>query len=164
MTTGRHLIAALSVIVLTGCGIASGSSTESPAEGIEQAAWLAGHWRGEGLGGWNEALWSPPTAGTMMGVFRHVKEGRVVFYELLTLAPRGDTLVLSLKHFNPDMTGWEHRDTSVQFALRRADRNVLEFEGLTYRRVSDDIREVTVMLGPDSASRRPEIFTYRRVQ
>lgn len=140
------------------------SAPPTADEAIQQAAWLAGHWRGEGLGGVNETLWSPPMGGTMMGVFRHLKDGRVVFYEMLTLAPLGDTLVLTLKHFDPDMTGWEERTGSVRFPLLRSEPDALHFRGMTYRRLGPDRREVTVMLGPDPDSLRPEVFTYHRVR
>lgn len=130
---------------------------------VEVAAWLQGHWIGDGLGGENETLWSPPRAGTMMGVFRHMKEGEVVFYELLALVPEDGVLVLKLKHFDPGLNGWEAAGETVDFPLIRAEEDALYFDGMMYRRVGPDEREVTVMLGPDEDNLRPEIFTYRRV-
>lgn len=166
----RPLLPAL-VLLACGCRPPAAGPPPRPAQpvalagaSIEQAAWLAGHWEGEGLAGWNETLWSPPAAGTMMGVFRHIRDGRVVFYEFLTVAPEGGTLVLSIKHFDPDMRGWEEPTRSVRFPLLRASRDTLHFDGLTYRRVGPDRREVTVMLGPDPDDLRPEVFHYRRVR
>ena len=37
----------------------------SPTASIEQLSWLAGHWRGEALGGIVEEHWAPPSAGSM---------------------------------------------------------------------------------------------------
>lgn len=145
-------------------GTAVGDFPVSDGEPIQEAAWLAGHWEGAGLGGTNESLWSPPAGGAMMGVYRHVRDGKVVFYQFLTLKSNGETLVLSLKHFNPDMTGWEERTQSVEFPLIRSERDALYFDGMTYRRKGPHEREVTVMFGPDANSLRPEVFSYRRVQ
>lgn len=136
----------------------------SPADPLEAVAWLAGHWVGEGLGGWNEEMWSPPAAGSMMGVYRHIRDGRVVFYEFMTLAMRGDTLVNALKHFHPDMTGWEEPAEFVRFPLIRIEPDAAIFDGITYRRDGADRMEVTVMLGPDPDRRAPVVFTYQRVR
>ena len=46
----------------------SAVAVEAPS--IDDFAWLAGHWRGEGLGGVCEEVWSQPLAGTMMGSCR----------------------------------------------------------------------------------------------
>ena len=142
-----------------------GPETVEPrvADPLEELAWLAGHWVGEGLNGWNETLWSPPRSGSMMGVYRHIRDGRVVFYEFITISVRGDTVVKALKHFHPDMTGWEEPTESVRFPLLRADRDEIVFDGLTYRRHGADRMEVTVLLGPAPDHLEPETFSYRRV-
>lgn len=160
-----RLLALAALMPGTGCQRTTATPPAPAATGaIQQAAWLAGHWRGEGLGGTNEELWSPPAAGTMMGVFRHMREGRVVFYEFMTLSTRSDRLVLAIKHFDADMTGWEEPTESVEFPLERVEPDALYFEGMIYRRTAPDEREVTVMLGPDAEDRRPELFTYSRVR
>ena len=56
---------------------------QSPAATIADMAWLAGHWIGGGLGGLTEEVWSPPRNGVMMGMFRLVRDGKPIFYELL---------------------------------------------------------------------------------
>ena len=64
-----------SAILLSSLAPAAGKDTHSVAE----LSWLAGHWRGEGLGGQCEEIWSAPQAGTMMGTFRLMKDGEVQF-------------------------------------------------------------------------------------
>ena len=93
-----------------------------------------------------------------------MKDDEVVFYELLVLAERGDSLVLSLKHFDPELNSWEEPTESVDFPLRSIEPDAIHFEGMTWRRLGPDRREVTVMLGPDEDNLRPEVFTYRRVR
>lgn len=165
-TAPRRL--ALTTVLLLAAAPASAQQTPEPETStddlLDVVAWLAGHWVGEGLGGWNETLWSPPRAGTMMGVFRHVRDGEVVFYELLTLTVEDGTLIKSLKHFGPDLVGWEERDRSQRFPLVRVEPDAVVFRGMTYRRTGPDRMEITVMLGPDPDHLEPEVFTYRRVR
>ena len=66
-----------SVILVSFQGFSYGEDALSKFE------WLAGHWRGEGLGGQCEEIWSAPAAGTMVGSFRLMKDGEVSFYELM---------------------------------------------------------------------------------
>lgn len=134
-----------------------------PGELVDVAGWLEGHWIGEGLGGLNEAWWSPPRAGAIFGAFRHVEDGKVVFYEIITLAPEDGVLVMKLKHFDADLRGWEEPTRSVRFPLLRVEEDALYFDGITYERLGPDRRRVTVMLGPDEDHLTREVFTYSRV-
>ena len=83
--------------------LATGS--RPPAASIADMAWLAGHWAVEGLGGVADEIWSPPDGGMMLGMYRLVREQKPVFFELLSLSEEQGSLVIRLKHFNPDMTG-----------------------------------------------------------
>ena len=79
----------------------------SPPATIAAAAWLEGHWLGDGLGGVSEEVWSPPRGGVMMGMYRSLKQDKASFYEFLMLVEENGTLVMKLKHFNPDFSGWD---------------------------------------------------------
>jgi Domain of unknown function (DUF6265) len=108
--------------------------------------WFAGHWSGAGLGGTCEEAWSQPAGGAMMGMFRLLKEGNVVFYEFLTLVEHEGSLLLKLKHFNPDLTGWEEKADSVKFRLLRSEPDAVYFDGLTFKRVGHDKLEIFLAL------------------
>jgi hypothetical protein len=60
-----------------------------------------------------------------------------MFYELITIVEENKTLVMKLKHFNSDMTGWQEKDVSVRFPLVKLSPQEVLFEGLTYRREKD---------------------------
>jgi hypothetical protein len=134
----------------------------SPPATIEQVAWIAGHWRGEGLGGLNEEVWAPPLAGTMTGMYKLVRDGVVAFYEILTIAEEHGSLVLRLKHFNPDLTGWEEKDEVVSFRLVRLEDGVAWFDGLTFRRLGPDELRVHLAVGRGTGPPREVVFDYRR--
>lgn len=136
---------------------------KSPPATLDQVAWLAGHWVGEGLGGFSEELWSPPAGGAMMGNYRLLKDGTPVFYEFLLLAEENGSLILKLKHFNPDLTGWEEKADFVDFPLVAIEGDVIHFDGLTYERQPDGSMRVYLLLrNRETGAVREELFTMRR--
>ena len=134
-----------------------------PPGRITQAAWLAGQWQGEGLGGSAEEAWSAAAGGSMVGYFRLVKDGKPVFYEIMTILEVEGSLELRLKHVNPDMTGWEEKLDFVRFALARIEPDAIYFNGLTFRRVGPDRLEIYLALRNRSdGAVREETFTMTR--
>jgi hypothetical protein len=132
-----------------------------PAATIADMAWLAGRWTGPALGGTSEEIWSPPAHGTMMGMYRLLKDGKPVFYELLTLVEEHGSLVLRLKHFNPDMTGWEEKDKSLAFPLVAREPGAMHFEGMSFHPRGDALT-VYLAIGQKDGKVREETFTYTR--
>lgn len=136
---------------------------QSPKASIEQLSWLAGHWRGEALGGVVEEQWAPPSAGSMVGTFKLSAQGKVKFYEIEVIREVADSLVLQLKHFAHDLKGWEEKNQTVDFPLVKIDANVAYFDGFTIRKISDDQIHMFVVFG-----REPELtegrFEYHRVK
>ena len=114
----------------------------SPPATLQDMTWFAGAWTGAGLGGICEEAWSQPAGGAMMGMFRLVKEGKVVFYEFLTLVELEGSLLLKLKHFNPDLTGWEEKADFVKFRLLKMEPGAVYFQGLTFKRVGANKLEI----------------------
>jgi len=134
-----------------------------PTAPVEDMAWLAGHWTGEALGGTVEEMWSPPRGGAMMGMFRLVKEGETVFYELMTIVAEEGSLVLRLKHFNADLTGWEEKETTVDFPLVAIADGAFRFEGLSFHPDGDDHLKIHLAMHKKDGTAREETFAYTRV-
>jgi hypothetical protein len=134
----------------------------SPAATIADMAWLAGHWVGEGLGGLIEEVWSPPRNGVMIGMFRLVRDGKPVFYELLTLAEEKGSLMIRLKHFNADLTGWEEKDKTIDFPFITKADGVVHFDGLAWRPEGEDAMTIYLAIRRDG-NIREEKFRIRRV-
>ena len=79
----------------------------------------------------------------MMGMFRLVKRDEagkdaVTFYEFLTFVEQDGSILLKLKHFNADLSGWEEKDRFVTFRLVRVAPDAVYFDGLTFRRDAPD--------------------------
>jgi hypothetical protein len=136
---------------------------KSPPATLEQMRWFAGHWTGPGLGGFTEETWTAPAAGAMLGMFRLIKDGKPVFYEFLTLVEHDGSLLLRLKHFNPDLTGWEEKADSVKFRLLRTGPDEIAFDGLTFRREgADKLRIFLAIRNRTDGSIREEMFELTR--
>jgi hypothetical protein len=140
----------------------SGNPNVSTEAKLEDVKFLIGHWRGEGLGGIVEEIWSPPLGNTMMGMFRLVEQDAVSFYELMTMAVEDGHLTLRVKHFGADLTAWEERSESVSFRFVKADSTAMYFEGLTFRFPSGDKLEVYIAMRNKDGTHREEKLTYRR--
>ena len=137
-------------------------SASSPEASLSDLEWLVGRWTGDGLGAVVEESWLPPAGGAMAGVFRLVRDGALGFYEILLLREDEGSLVLELKHFEPDLTGWEEKEDVVRFPLVRVEEDTWWFDGLTVRRVAEDTMRVWVALEDGEGSVREALFEYRR--
>ena len=113
---------------------------------LNSLSWMAGSWVGTGLGGEVEESWSLPSAGSMTGTFKLIQEGQPVFYEFFVIVEEEGSLALKLKHFHPDLKGWEEKDDFVTFRLVKMEDRAVYFSGLTYRAVGDDRMEIFLAL------------------
>ncbi len=140
-----NLITLLSVLLLPCTGVRAQSqltehtlALDNPEQpgiaSIGDFAWLAGRWIGSGLGGIVEETWNPVIGGTMIGTFRLITDDRPSFYEFLLLDPQDGTVTYRVKHFHPDLKGWEEKDDHKAFPLVRIDGDTIYFHGLTLQR------------------------------
>jgi hypothetical protein len=135
---------------------------QSPPATVESIRWLIGHWKGPGLGGVSEEIWAEPAGGVIMGMYRLVQEDKPSFYEFILLAEENGSLVMKLKHFNPDLTGWEEKDGFVTFPLLKLAPNEAYFGGLTYRRIDADTLLIFLALRGQDGNVREEKFELKR--
>jgi Domain of unknown function (DUF6265) len=136
-----------------------------PPAGIGDLSWLVGRWTGEGLGGQIDEVWGEAAGGAMVGYFRLVRDGKPVFYEILTIIEIEGSLEMRLKHVNADMTGWEEKNDFVTFKLAKHDATGAYFNGLTFKRVTPDLLEGYLALrNRADGTVREEKFIYRRAK
>lgn len=139
----RDFFSAAATLAAAGWGTDVRAQEKIP---IAQAAWLAGRWTGDGMGGAVEEMWSPPADGAMAGHFQLVRDGRVVFYEIMQIAEEGAGLVFRVRHFNRDFTGWEDKTQMVTFPFVSADATALRFRGLVLERTGANAMTITVTI------------------
>lgn len=181
VTRGRNWFGALVVALVAG-GVAAGSAWQpaagpAPAQpGIEgptvhAAAFLAGQRRGESEDGVTEEHWSPPEAGSVMGMFRWIRPDKTVaMYEMLAISQEPDGVYLRLVHFNPKLVSREDKGDPMvlrlaDFGPDRAVFKAVEKEkriaAVSYRRPGPD-RLAIVVEFPDPA-REPLTFELKRM-
>ena len=111
---------------------------------IESFNWIAGNWHGQAMGGEFEESWNSASGGAMMGMFKFVNDGKINFYEILTIVPVDDSFVLRLKHFDSSLNGWEEKDKSVEFPLVSVSNIEAKFDGLVFSKLGPDRMNIVV--------------------
>jgi hypothetical protein len=161
----RALLAAL---VLTAClpcaALAQDAPSAGPAATIGQMDWLAGRWEGPGIEGLHAVeSWLPAFGTTMVGTFVQADpQGGIMFSEHMYLVEEGGTLILKLKHFNPDLTGWEDAGEMLRFTLEALEPCHARFNGLTMRCQGEDGLMIAVRMRADDGSVGELVFNFRR--
>jgi hypothetical protein len=128
---------------------------------VTDIAWLEGAWVGSGLGGETEEAYAAPLAGTIVGYFRFVKDSKPVFYEIVTLVEEGGGVVMRLKHFHPNLVGWEEKDKSQEFPLIAIEGQTAYFDGMTMKREGDKLFSAVRIRMKDGTT-KVEQFVYDR--
>jgi hypothetical protein len=122
---------------------------------------LEGHWKGDFLGAKAEELWLPPAGGAMAGIFRMYDGDKVVFYELMVLVEEEGSVSMKLKHFHPDLKGWEEKDAMKTFKLVKATPEGVWFEGLTFLKQADGSLQGYIAFKQKDGGAKEEAFVYR---
>ena len=126
---------------------------------LSDLAWLEGCWEGTGFGNRVGECWMKAPDGRLTGMFQMIDgDGKQTMSEIFVLDEFEDGPAIRLKHFHPDLTGWEGRDDFVVFPLRETGPDFARFDGLTYRLTEDDrlIVELMVSHGGESSLQRLE--------
>lgn len=135
---------------------------KSPPATLADMAWLTGHWTGEAFGGTNEELWTAAAGKDMSGMYRLLKGGKTIFYELMLVTEVNGSLEFRLKHFNADLTGWEEKAEVVSFPLVAKRDGAMLFQSMSFHPDGD---KLTVYLAVEHKDKPVEevTFSYRRV-
>ena len=135
-----------------------------PPTTLAQMDWLVGQWAGTGIGG-APAMesWLPPSGDTMVGTFvQETDDSGIRFTEHMYLMEEEGTLVLRLKHFNADLTGWEEKDGMLTFRLIAVEDCAAYFRSLTLRCDGEDGLLVAVRMKSAAEEVSELVFRFRR--
>lgn len=134
----------------------------------ERLAWLAGSWHSEQAdGAVGDQVWLAPVDGTMVGVFRLVKHGKLQFTEHLIVAGGDKGLTLTIRRFGKDHAPLPADKGGVErYVVTRAVDGAVTFETLdgkldkiTYTRTKTGM---TVQVVPKIAGAKPVEFHYKK--
>ena len=155
----KYIIPGIIVAVLATAFTIERHLPNEETESMEDYSWLVGHWKGDGFGGESEEIWTEPVDGTMMGMYRHYKDGKVVFYEFMLMSRDG----LKLKHFNPDITAWETKEDFVHFKPVGIEEGLIRFKGLEFEQKDANNMEIRLKMNRGGEI-STEVFTMSRVE
>jgi hypothetical protein len=140
------------------------NDSQRAAAVITDVSWLGGRWVGEGLGGTCEEMWTAPLAGHMLGTFRLIKDEALDFSEFFMMAEENGSLTLKLKHFGPNLDGWEAKDKYVTFRLIKVEGKTAWFDGLTYALDDDDVLHSYVAIKQKDGQMHEGEFRFTRAE
>ena len=172
----RRLIAGFALLLLPVPALAQQALTPntlrlapgqaSPPATLADMAFLVGHWTGDGLGGTFEEIWTAPRHGVMVGLYRGLKaDGAPVFNELLLLREEQGSLMVRLKHFDPDLIGWEEKAQVVTMPFVAKRDGVMHFDGMAFTVTGPDTLTVYLAIeNKKDGTAREAVFRYTRVK
>ncbi len=134
----------------------------APNASLKDVAWISGNWKGKAFGGEVEENWSSPSGDSMMATFKLIKEGKVTFYEIEVIRELNKTLILQLKHFNGDLTGWETKNETVDFPLVKLTDTSVYFDGMTFEKRPDNQMIVYVLMHQKDGNVHELKFEYNK--
>ncbi|MEM1070074.1 MAG: DUF6265 family protein [Planctomycetota bacterium] len=161
-TVVRTLCLATVCLALTPTRTFAQEAEKPPEATLKDMTWIAGHWRGKGLGGDVEEVWAPPLGDSMTGMFKLVQNNKTQFYELLSIVPLNESLVLRVKHFDPKFHGWEEKDEVEEFPLSALKPGRAVFSGLTFEQKTKNELIITVA-SEDDGKKQNLVFRFQRV-
>lgn len=137
---------------------------------VTDLTWFQGDWHGEKDGNTFDESWSTPDGGTIMGMFRWLKNGSLHFYEFMAVEPEDNTLVFRIKHLNRGLVSWEEKDQATNFYLERLEPRHVVFAGrvgdhisrLIYDMEDENTLTVTLETTYDDGRKSRLEFPYKR--
>ena len=171
----RTVAALFVVAIVAGLAPAQSKNTEhtlalasdaKPAGGtLSDVAWLAGNWTGPGLGGQCEEIWVAPLAGCkeMMGMFRCVRDGKIIITEHMTLVEADRSLTLKIRHFDAAFNAREEKDKPAVFKLVKTDKDAAYFDGLTIQKTDGGVSIYVAMKTKDGTVREAA-FPFKKAE
>lgn len=146
---------------LTGHTFQLAAGEAAPAATLEDVAWFVGSWNGECFEQKCEEVWNPPSAGTMVGMYKLYGDDGVQFYELMLLTVEDGRLQMKVKHFSAEFSAWEDKDDFVSFPLVAIEPDAVHFRGLSFYRNGADAIDIWIALRRDGELREHRL-AYRR--
>ena len=158
----QRIALALSLTLALTLGWAAAQQAPVPAKPAPASplAWLSGHWTGEGFGGRIDEWWSPDVGGSMVCAFRLAVDGKPTMYELVTISGAEGERTMRLRHFHPDLLGWEDDTGPLVWPQNAVEEGRASFGPVVYELESPSRLRVQVEVGGEHP--HVEEFVLRR--
>ena len=141
--------------------VLAGGLLPAQSMGIQRAAWLQGCWELSTPGRDVEEIWTRPKGGSMIGVSRTIRDGKLTEYELIVLREQGDHLAY---------VAHPSGQTPATFLSTRVTATELVFDNpahdfpqqIGYRLDGDGL--LAWISGPQNGKTRRAEFPYKRAK
>jgi hypothetical protein len=131
------LLTLVSLVFTCNCFAAKADGIHADEIQLGQLSWLAGCWKGTGLGGEVNECWVQ-SADKFTGVFQMTIEGQQKFSEIVMVAELDGVLAMRVKHFDAAFNQWaSDGEVGVTFPFVAIGENFIQFEGLRYELIED---------------------------
>lgn len=128
----RALLTLISLIFTCSCFASKAHEIQ-----LKQLSWLAGCWKGTGLGGEVNECWVQ-SADKFTGVFQMTVEGQQKFSEIVMVAEFDGVLAMRVKHFDVAFKQWSSdKEVGVTFPFVAIGEHFIQFEGLRYELIEE---------------------------
>lgn len=134
---------------------------------IKDLSFISGQWTVQHQWGDMEEVWSAPMGNNMMGSYRCVNEGKVVFYEFMAIEQIDSVPVLYLRHFGPGSIAWEEKDSAGTYPLVLLQKDKAQFRKsdgstmLTFTRQSPTQLQIILDSKNGDGTLEKVVFDYR---
>jgi hypothetical protein len=86
----------------------------------------------------------------------------VLFYEISVFLEVADSLSVRVKHFTPQLAGWEAQDAYIDRPLVAIEPGTFFFDGITFARSGPDAFTVYFLNRPNGVERETLVIPFRR--
>jgi len=130
---------------------------------ISECAWIVGDWHGGDGKVEYEELWLPPKGGSMVGVFRLIRDGNLTSITTLNLTQDGKKIKMILRGLTPDLNPAGEKANVLHLVAKSEGRAdfVNQTEGAQPHALhvtkSDDRLKVVVESLQDGATKQTEL-------
>ena len=148
-------------------GAVQAAYSQLPPKNIKALAFIAGKWETTTSWGDMEEYWSEPMGDCMMCVYRCVKDGKVVFYEMIVIEQTDSGPVMKLRHFNPGLIAWEDKEKPYEYRLMFLEADKARFERpdkktyITFHRTSPKTLKVILESQDKEGQWIEDVFDYK---
>lgn len=104
------------------------TATAQAKTDLKDLHFISGQWTVQHPWGDMEETWSAPLGNNMMGSYRCVKDGKVIFYEFMVIEQTDSVPVLYLRHFGPQNIAWEEKEAPGKYGLVLLQKNKAQFK------------------------------------
>jgi hypothetical protein len=143
-------------------GTVAGAGAQPAATGLSRVAWMQGCWETTSPQRTIDEHWMSPRGGSMLGMSRTVRDGRLVEHELMILSERGEQLAYEAHPSGQSPATF--LSTTVTSSMVVFENPAHDFpQRIGYERKGADSLTAWVE-GPQNGRTRRSEFAYQRAQ